>query len=133
MFSRLGMALRFEDTVTMEEMVDVYHTAYITHEGFHPDVTIVTEVANLSDHLDGRTQHWADYGISQYYQFHLFMKDGEVHVRGRTSTVGDEPFTGLSKQVHYYLLSYCIDIDQVHLLSSWSVRFRLTHPVPRAV
>jgi len=105
MFSRFGMPIRYADTVTMEEMARVFREAYTTPECFKPNVTIVKEVANISEHVDPITQSWPNLGIAQYYQFHICVKpsleagvDRIPHVRGRESTVGDEIFRGLFKQ-----------------------------------
>ena len=105
MFSRFGIPIRYADTVTMEEMARVFREAYMTPECFKPNVTIVNEVANISEHVDPITKAWPNLGIAQYYQFHICTKpsleagvDRIPHVRGRESTVGDETFRGLFKE-----------------------------------
>lgn len=101
MFSRFAMAIRVHDTVTMDEMAEVFTQAYLTVEGFRPAVSTVHSVANISDHVDPITSDWSLYGIAQYYQFHIFAErtpDGRIEqplIRGRQSTVGDEIFSGL--------------------------------------
>jgi hypothetical protein len=51
MFSRFAMAMRWNDTVNMEEMAQVFVDAYVTREGFRAAVEIALEVANISDHV----------------------------------------------------------------------------------
>ena len=51
MFSRFAMAMRWNDTVNMKEMAQVFVDAYVTREGFRPAVEIALEVANISDHV----------------------------------------------------------------------------------
>jgi hypothetical protein len=51
MFSRFAMAMRWNDTVNMEEMAQVFVDAYATREGLRPAVEIALEVANISDHV----------------------------------------------------------------------------------
>ena len=51
MISRFAMAMRWNDTVNMEEMAQVFVDAYITREGFRPAVEIAIEVANISEHV----------------------------------------------------------------------------------
>lgn len=105
MFSRFAMAIRVHDTVTMEEMAQVFREAYVTTENMRPNVTIVRSVANVSDHVDAMTRSWANHGIAQYYQFHVYCRSDPFQpdtppiprVRGRQSTTGDEAFRGLFK------------------------------------
>jgi hypothetical protein len=105
MFSRFAMGIRVRDTVTMEEMISVFHDAYQTAEGLRPNVSIVRYVANISEHLDSLTKAWANLGIAQYYQFHIFADpdspDRRPLVRGRQSTAGDEIFRGLFKHAFH--------------------------------
>jgi hypothetical protein len=109
MFSRFAMAIRVHDTVhvTMDEMAEVFTQAYLTVEGFRPAVSTVHSVANISDHVDPITSGWSEYGIAQYYQFHIFAErtpDGRIGqplIRGRQSTVGDEIFSGLYKHAFH--------------------------------
>jgi len=51
MCSRFAMAMRWNDTVNMEEMAQVFVDSYVTREGFRPAVEIALEVANISDHV----------------------------------------------------------------------------------
>jgi hypothetical protein len=68
-------------------------------------VSIVHYVANISEHVDGFTKAWSNFGVAQYYQFHLFADpdrtDRRPLVRGRQSTVGDEIFRGLFKHAFH--------------------------------
>ena len=105
LFSRFAMGIRVRDTVTMEEMIGVFHDAYQTAEGLRPNVSIVRYVANISEHTDNLTKAWANLGIAQYYQFHIFADpdspDRRPLVRGRQSTAGDEIFRGLFKHAFH--------------------------------
>ena len=51
MFSRFAMVIRVRDTVTLYEMAEVFQEAYITVDGFHPTVSVVESIANISDHV----------------------------------------------------------------------------------
>ena len=105
MFSRFAMAIRVRDTVTMEEMIGVFRDAYQTAEGLRPNVSIVHYVANISEYVDNLTKAWSNFGVAQYYQFHLFADpdrtDRRPLVRGRQSTAGDEIFRGLFKHAFH--------------------------------
>jgi hypothetical protein len=96
-FSRFSIAMLMKDTVTMADMSKIFEGAFTTREGHHPQVSTITAVANISDHVDSKTKHWASLGVAQYYQFHLFMKGAMPHIRARESTTGLETFRGLFK------------------------------------
>jgi hypothetical protein len=99
LFSRLATAMKYKNSVTMEEMAEIFEGAYCTAQGKRPTVSIVTEVANISDHVDKKTSNWSALGIAQYYQFHIFCdSDGVSQVRARQSSTGDEEFRGLHRR-----------------------------------
>ena len=63
MFSRLGEALRYNDTVTLEEMMEVFKSAYKTASGHYPAVSVANSIANVSDYVDAKTKHWPEFGL----------------------------------------------------------------------
>jgi hypothetical protein len=51
MFSRFAIVIRYHDTVTLDEMAEVFRQAYVTVDGFRPTVSVVESVVNFSDHV----------------------------------------------------------------------------------